>query len=149
MLWMMQIDITPLRASDSEALKLLLRAADLPVTDLTPALLSNFLVAYSGTELTGAAGIECYGEVGLLRSVVVESTRRGTGLGKQLVAGMEAQAREQGVGRLYLLTTTAERFFAGLGYRALARETAPDVIRATAQFSELCPSSSTFMLKEL
>ena len=58
-------------------------------------------------------------------------------------------AAEQGVETLYLLTTTAAQFFARRGYEAVPRSEAPAAIAATAQFSELCPASSTFMRKVL
>jgi len=39
--------------------------------------------------------------------------------------------------------------FDRLGYRRRARENAPDAIRRTKEFSDLCPSSSAFMVKVL
>jgi amino-acid N-acetyltransferase len=71
------------------------------------------------------------------------------GLGKDLVAAIEEHAREAGVRELYLLTTTAEAFFAGLGYLKVSREQAPAGIAGTEQFASLCPSSSCFMAKIL
>jgi amino-acid N-acetyltransferase len=50
---------------------------------------------------------------------------------------------------LYLLTTTADAFFRRLGYEQTARELAPPAIKATREFSSLCPSSSIFMVKQL
>jgi protein-tyrosine-phosphatase len=50
---------------------------------------------------------------------------------------------------LYLLTTTAEPFFAKHGYARAAREAAPAAIRATREFSGICPSSSAFMSRDL
>jgi amino-acid N-acetyltransferase len=149
MLRMTRADIHPLQPADCEVLKALLRDAGLTVTDITPALLNDFLAMRSGMDLIGAAGIECYGDVGLLRSVVVAAPQRGTGLGKQLVAATEALARERGIRYLYLLTDTAEQFFAACGYRALVRDEAPAAISHTVQFSQLCPGSSAFMMKEL
>jgi amino-acid N-acetyltransferase len=81
--------------------------------------------------------------------VAVDEAHRGTGLGKRLVEAMEEHARACGVRDLYLLTVTAEGFFAGLGYRKLPREQAPPGIASTEQFSQLCPSSSSFMVKTL
>jgi len=136
-------------AHDEVALDTLLQAADLPTEDITPEILEHFLVAHLDKALVGCAGLEPLGEIGLLRSVAVDEAHRGTGLGKQLVAAVEEHARQEGVRTLYLLTTTAEDFFAGLGYRKLARGEAPPVIAGTAQFSSLCPSSSSFMVKRV
>jgi amino-acid N-acetyltransferase len=123
--------------------------ADLSTEDIGPEMLEHFLVAHLGQALVGCVGLEVLEEVGLLRSVAVDEAHRGTGLGKELVAAMEEHAKDAGVRGLYLLTTTAEGFFAGLGYRKISREEAPSGIAGTKQFSELCPSSSCFMVKSL
>jgi hypothetical protein len=49
----------------------------------------------------------------------------------------------------YLLTTSAADFFAHLGYKRVDRGEAPENIRATSEFSQLCPVSSVLMLKEM
>lgn len=144
---MSSIDISAFHARDEVALSVLLQAADLSTEDITPEMLEHFLVAHVGHALAGAAGLEVLGEAGLLRSVAVDEGHRGLGLGKRLVEAMEDHAREAGVRELYLLTLTAEDFFAGLGYRKIPREQAPAGIAGTTQFSELCPASSCFMLK--
>ena len=141
--------ITTYDPRDEIALGILLQMANLPTEDITPEMLEHFLTAHAGNVLVGAAGLEVLGEMGLLRSVAVDEQHQGTGLGKQLVAAMEEHAREQGVRELYILTTGAEQFFAGLGYRKLPREQAPAAIAGTEQFRDLCPSSSTLMTKTL
>lgn len=134
---------------DEAALNTLLQAADLSAEDITPEMLEHFLVAHLDKALVGCAGLEVLGEVGLLRSVAVDEAHRGTGLGKRLVEAMEEHAKAVGVQDLYLLTTTAEGFFASLGYRKVPREGAPAGIAGTEQFANLCPGSSSFMLKSL
>jgi amino-acid N-acetyltransferase len=54
-------------------------------------------------------------------------------------------ARGKGAGALYLLTTTARDFFAALGWRVVDRREVPEVIKATAEYSRLCPDSATCM----
>ncbi|HEY1773610.1 MAG TPA: arsenic resistance N-acetyltransferase ArsN2 [Gammaproteobacteria bacterium] len=145
---MNKIAVVPFDARDEVALGILLQASDLSGEDITPEMLEHFLVAHVDKALVGCAGLEMMmDESGLLRSVAVDEAHRGTGLGKELVAAMEEHAREAGVRDLYLLTTTAEGFFAGLGYKKIPREQAPSGIAGTTQFSELCPTSSCFMLK--
>ena len=85
----------------------------------------------------------------MLRSLAVAETARGCGCGKALVQGIEATARSRGVANLYLLTNTAETFFARLGYRTIARADAPEAIRTTEEFSSLCPDSAVVMVKTL
>ena len=89
-------------------------------------------------------GLELYGEVALLRSLAVASSRRGTGVGSGLVAHAERHARDQGVQSLYLLTTTAEQFFLRRGYARIPRDEAPTAIKGTKEFSGICPVSSAF-----
>ena len=74
--------------------------------------------------IVGAAAVEPYGQAGLLRSVVVAESRRGTGLGRELVAAAEALAQEEGIRELYLLTETAADWFPRLGYEVVDREEA-------------------------
>ena len=134
---------------DEVALAVLLQACELSTEDITPEMLEHFRVVHLDKALIGCAGVDVLGEVGLLRSVAVDEAHRGTGLGKRLVEAMEEYAKAQGVQQLYLLTTTAEAFFAGLGYRKLSRDEAPSDIAGTEQFASLCPSSSSFMVKSL
>jgi amino-acid N-acetyltransferase len=77
----------------------------------------------------------------LLRSLAVAAHHRGAGLGRKLVAAAEARTRSHGVQELCLLTTTAERFFEGLGYERTDREAAPASIRGTSEFTSPCPAS--------
>ena len=127
----------------------LLADAQLPVADLSSSRSLGLLGFRERGRLVGVVGVELYGSVGMLRSLVVAPAHRNTGLGMTLVSNAETKAAEQGVESLYLLTTTAAQFFARLGYEAVPRSEAPAVIAATAQFSELCPASSTFMRKVL
>ena len=94
-------------------------------------------------------GLELFGEVALLRSLAVASSRRGSGLGSRLVAHAERHARDQGVQSLFLLTTTAEKFFLRRGYTRIPRDEAPAAIKGTREFSGICPASSAFMVKNL
>ena len=127
----------------------LLAAAQLPTEDLTAAHCEHFFFAGSPTEPTGLVGLELFGNVALLRSLVVAPDRRGTGEGAALLRHAEDHARAQGVGTLYLLTTTAESFFAKHGYQRAPRDSAPAAIRATREFSGICPASSAFMMRQL
>jgi amino-acid N-acetyltransferase len=132
----------------SSAVRLLDRAG-LPSVDLTEAHLEHFFAASVGGVLAGLVGVELYGAEGLLRSLVVVPEQRTQGVGSRLVTHVERYASEQGVRRLFLLTTTAQAFFASRGYAALEREAAPASIRATREFSDICPASSAFMVKTL
>jgi amino-acid N-acetyltransferase len=134
---------------DESAVKQLLSESGLPIEDITAQHLQDFFGCGSGLELDGLVGLELYGEVALLRSLAVASSRRGSGVGSGLVAHAERHAWEQGVQSLYLLTTSAEKFFLRRGYTRIPRDEAPTAIKGTKEFSGICPVSSVFMVKHL
>lgn len=125
----------------------LLADAGLPTTDLTTAHLETFFGIGSPDALDGVVGLELFGDAALLRSLAVAPAQRSLGLGKTLVNTAERHARSKGATDLYLLTSTAERFFAGLGYVRADRNSAPESIRQTREFAALCPASAAFMVK--
>lgn len=90
-----------------------------------------------------------YGSTALLRSVVVREDARGEVYGAAVCDALEREARADGVDETFLLTTTAAGFFASRGYDEIRRSEAPDPIRATEQFADLCPASATCMRKSL
>jgi amino-acid N-acetyltransferase len=141
----MQYFNTPSKA----AVLQLLTNADLPTDDIDALDLRHFFGCGSGQQLMGLVGLELFGPVALLRSLAVANHARGTGCGKKLVAYVEDYARENGVSKLYLLTTTAEDFFAKLGYGTANRSEAPKAIAETREFSGICPGSAAFMVKRL
>lgn len=131
------------------AVKALLTAAELPTADLRAEHFEHFLACGPQDSPDAVDGLELYGEVALLRSLVVAAATRGKGHGTRLVAAAEAYAGQRGVQDIYLLTTTAEAFFHQLGYVTSARAEAPAAIRQTAEFSSLCPANSAFMGKRI
>lgn len=137
------------RAPPPQAVQRLLGDCSLPAADLGIGQIEHFFGCGAEDAPQGVVGLELCGETALLRSLAVEPTIRGRGCGKALVARAEAYARQRGVRQLYLLTTTAAEFFSRLGYKAIARDQAPEAIRATSEFSTLCPVSSAFMMKEV
>lgn len=140
-----------LRRADGDRLsyvETLLERNGLPSRDVRSAP-GRFYVASVGADPVGVGGVEAYGSVGLLRSVVVERVARGRGLGTALCDALEARAADGGVETLYLLTTTAAGFFADRGYVEVERSVAPAPIRRTAEFDDLCPETATCMRKPL
>lgn len=141
----MEIQHPPAR----DAAARLLRSVDLPTDDLDVLALDDFLGCGTGQDLSGLVGLETGDGVALLRSLAVAPSSRGTGLGRELVARAEALAQKRGANAVYLLTETAEPFFRRLGYRHLEREQAPDFIRNTSEFKNICPAGAAFMVKDL
>jgi amino-acid N-acetyltransferase len=140
-------------AADWNDVQALLLGSDLPVEDLDAEKLDRFLLATElagGREhILGVVGLESYGNVGLLRSLVVDVVARGTGCGSYLVDALERKSSTEGIRELWLLTIDADGFFASRGYRSVSRDTAPTAIRDTAEFSSLCPDSTVLMSKAL
>lgn len=78
----------------------------------------------------------------LLRSIVVNPARRKHGLGARIVEQLVAAHPGADV---WLLTTSAEPFFARQGFGRVAREDAPPAVAASAQFQGLCSASAALM----
>lgn len=119
----------------------LLRDCELLETGVAEAI-ESFMVARADSWLVGCAGLEVYGDVGLLRSVAVRASTRGSGLGSELVARVAAGARRQGLRELFLLTTTASQFFERRGFQVLQRSAVPPEIAASWEFRIGCPQTA-------
>lgn len=128
----------------------LLAANGLPHDDVRTAPAEFFLArANPDPGVVGVGGVEQCGADGLLRSVTVADPHRGEGYGTALCAELERYARERGVERLYLLTTTAAAFFRRRGYETVPRADVPASLRSTTEFAELCPASAICMRRDL
>ena len=135
-------------ARDMPAIILLLEKDKLPVAGLEEHA-ETTLVAQRSGRVVGCAAVEVYGASALLRSVVVNEERRGEGLGHQLTQAALDLARSRGVASVYLLTTTAEKFFPRFGFREVAREDVDPAVRASVEFTTACPASAVAMRADL
>lgn len=135
--------------SDFDDVIALLTSADLPIDDLNAEHLRYFVTTRENGKLTGVGGLEIYNDAALLRSVAVAESQQNRGIAQQLLAALEKLARENGVSALYLLTTTADKFFAKHGFAVIDRESVPERIRETREFASICPSSAICMKKSI
>ena len=135
-------------SDDLAAVERLLVASSLPVIGVAEAL-PNFVVAESDGRLVGVVGLEICCEYALLRSTAVAPEWRDRGLGRQLVERIIAQAEARGICALYLLTTTADRYFPSFGFAKTTRDAVPAPVQQTAEFQSACPASATVMCLEL
>jgi amino-acid N-acetyltransferase len=94
-------------------------------------------------------GLEHYGDFGLLRSLAITQSYQKKGLGKVLVDTIIELAQEKKIKTIFLLTLTAAEFFSHLDFQIIERESVPDEIKNTAEYSSICPQSSIVMKKEL
>ena len=122
----------------------LLKACDLPDGGLADHL-STLLVAREGGKVVGSAGLELYGDCALLRSVAVSPAMRGAGLGQRLTRAVIDLAKAKGVRRIYLLTRTAEGYFARFGFATIVRSDVSPGVTASAEFNGACPKSAAVM----
>lgn len=127
----------------------LLTGAGLPASDLAGHAKRFYGVRRADGTLIAAGGLEVCGKMALLRSCVVSGERRGEGLGRGLVEALADTAASSGVTELYLLTETAEQFFAALGFRVVDRASVPAAISRLSQFASVCPASATAMMRQL
>jgi len=140
--------IGPAQPGDGPTIAALLSAAELPHDDFA-AHLAHFLVARDERGgVIGAVGAEVHAPDALLRSLVVAPAARGAGLGAELVRQIEIAAEAWGVTRWWLLTTTAEKFFAARDFVVSPRAGAPAAIRATGQFNGGCRCSAVCLSRE-
>lgn len=126
----------------------LLKSADLPANDL-PTGLANFLVAILDNEIVGVAGMETYGNFGLLRSLAVWPSHRKQGIATYLLNKIELLSREKELEALYLFTETTAGYFKTRGFSTVEREFIPNELKESSQFRYVCPSSAFAMHKSL
>ena len=126
----------------------LLNTQKLPTGDL-PGLLKNFFVTIEDGTVTGVAGLEVYGNYGLLRSLAVNTGLQNRGIGAMLLDKIETIAAEKKLEAIYLLTETAKDYFENKGYEHIARMDIPEEVKASSEFTHVCPESAIAMQKSL
>ena len=136
-------------AADRGAVHALLTACELPVAGVDDAVMQRFIVAERNGKIVGVAGLEIYGSDALLRSVAVDPAVRAAGLGGALTERLLDDAPAQGVRRVFLLTTTAESFFARRGFARTDRTQVGANMLASVEFTEACPATAALMVREL
>jgi amino-acid N-acetyltransferase len=130
--------------SDLPRVERLLTASELPLAGVRDSL-RDFIVAEVGDDIVGVAGLEVCCDDALLRSVAVLPDWRSRGLGRALVTRAISDAEARGIRALYLLTTSAERYFPGFGFTKVDRDAVPPEVKATEEFTSACPASATAM----
>jgi len=144
----MQTRIEPARHDDVDHVLRLLEQNHLPVDGLRDHLATT-LVARRNGDVVGSAALEVYPDGVLLRSVAVAPPLYGQGLGRELTDAAIRLARDLQVPAIFLLTTTAERYFPRFGFERIARGDVPATVRTSIEFTSACPSSATVMRKPL
>jgi amino-acid N-acetyltransferase len=111
--------------------------------------LATMIVARDGARVVGTAALELYTDGALLRSVAVDPSQQGRHLGHELTEAALRLARAHGAAAVFLLTTTAERFFPRFGFAPIPRDAVPASVQASIEFTSACPASAIVMRKGL
>jgi N-acetylglutamate synthase-like GNAT family acetyltransferase len=86
-----------------------------------------YIVAYIGDEAVGVIGVESMIDAALIRSLYVNGSSRGRGIGAALIAAARKAAHTRGARHLYLFGRNADEFFEHHGFKTVAVD---DVIAA-------------------
>ncbi|GBF52081.1 acetyltransferase (GNAT) domain protein [Leptospira ryugenii] len=121
----------------------------MPVEDIDSNSSIQFIVAKFDDIIVGSVALERFNSIGLLRSLCVKEEFRKDGVGLSLINRIFDFARNEKVSEIYLLTTSADKYFAKFGFKELNRKNAPVQIQKTSQFRDLCPSSAILMHKAI
>ena len=127
----------------------LLITVKLPAEDLPSSLENFYVVVDNSNEVIGVAGLEIYGDYGLLRSLAILPEYRDQGIANQLLERVENLALLNKLKAICLLTETAPEYFSRKGYARITRADVPAAVQASSEFSHVCPASAIVMKKEL
>ena len=139
------ITVDVARSDDHDAIAALITRSELPAAVVPVQFPDAYIVARRDGIVVGVAALEVCGDAGLLRSVAIAQSERGSGLGIVLTANRLHAARTASLRAVYLLTTTAATFFTRFGFAATPREAVPATMQVTPEFASLCPASATCM----
>jgi amino-acid N-acetyltransferase len=144
----METRIEPARSDDAPDVLRLLERSHLPIDGLLDHLATT-LVARQNGRIVGSAALEVYPDGALLRSVAVAPEAQGQGLGHALTEAAVRMAEAVRAPSIYLLTTTAERYFPQFGFERIARADVPATVQSSVEFTSACPASAAVMRKPL
>ena len=141
---MSEITIAAARGVDLHAIRDLLTASGLPTAGLEDHW-KTFVVAHDGDRIVGCGGAEAYQFAALIRSIAVEPTYRGKGLGRRIVRQLLDRLASRGLREFYLLTTDAEEYFRKRGFKTIDRDEVHPQLLASREFQDACPTDATCM----
>lgn len=135
-------------AKSFEEFRSLLKSSGLPADDLR--LDKDLLVGYfEGNVLVGTGGLEIYGDYGLLRSLSVKMGIRGKSVGTNITEYLIDEAKERKLKSIYLLTENAHGFFEKRGFKDVPRDQIPEPLKASSEFSYVCPTTAVAMVLDI
>lgn len=110
--------ITKAKPQDKDTVLKFLKDEGFPTVDIDK-FLPTFMIAELDGEKIGTAGIEIYGNNGLMRSIIIAKEYRGQLLGNTLVKSVLNMADLRGVKKVYALAKNEqqERFLSQFGFQ--------------------------------
>jgi amino-acid N-acetyltransferase len=131
-----------------DAIKKLLDNNNLPTTDIYQDNIQLF-IGLIDDKIMSVIGLEKYKNVGLLRSLAVTDLFKNQQVGSRLIRHIVDLCASEHIDKIYLLTTTAEKYFVKFGFTKIERMEAPDILKQTREFKDICPVSAVLMYKSL
>ncbi|WER50411.1 GNAT family N-acetyltransferase [Cupriavidus sp. WKF15] len=134
--------------ADLRDVEALLQACSLPVGGIYREAV-QFHVSRDKTGLLGCAGIEAFGDVGLLRGVAVAERARRAGLAALLVCALVADVRLRGIECLVVQTETAAGYFTRLGFTPVERAAIPHDLLLSLELANASISDTALLKAKL
>ena len=131
---------------DLEEVKKLLLENNLPIDDIEESAV-QFFIAKVDNSIVGVIGIEQYKGIGLLRSLAVQDRYKNMEIGRNLIEYLLDYSENNAIRELFLLTTSAEKYFKKFDFYKIHRENTPTTIKETKEFSDICPAAAVIMKK--
>src|SRR5712671_5666555 len=139
-----EIIISGATAADLPAIKQLLIDNQLPTAGIDVHW-KTFIVARDGDDVVACAGSEAFEFVALIRSVAVAESHRSRGIGRRIVRQLIDRLASRGIREFYLLTTTAQPYFAKRGFKPIDRDEIHPQLLASTELQGACPDSAVCM----
>lgn len=127
--------LRPATPDDIAAITALLVAAHLPAIEIEEHI-EHFVVAEIAGRLVGCGGIEIYADcpASLVRSMAVDESLRGSGLGKRILEWVIDHGKASGVSDFFLFTVDARDFYVPFGFVDVSLDDFPEAMRQSAQY---------------
>ena len=111
--------------------------------------INNFFAAVTDDVIVGTIGLEVYGIFGLLRSAAIHPDYQNKGNGSKLYDKLIQHAKSLNMKEIYLLTTTAEKYFLRKGFTKIDRDNVAHEVKLSDEFTGACPASAVCMMLKL
>ena len=139
-------EIREAREEDRDTVRGLLIASALPTAGLRS---TRLFVLIKHDAVVGAVGYEDYAPYALLRSLVVAPEVRDQGGGGELLETVLAEAKREGLQKVYALTTTIPEWLSRSGFVETTRSELPRALYASAELQGACPDTARVFRRTL